>query len=565
MNFQYLIRLVQMHETFRKPELDALANLAGVQIEWLSYSLDSAFAIIRFAPGIDTTAAARTLISRSLLCNAIYELWGAGTDYDELHQDVRKRTEHLWDSYRDVSFRFELDSFHSSRTTEQQREIIETFAYMGFEGPIVMKDPEHQFRVFEDSVWQGSKPHHLYLGRLVATGGRKAMNTYNLKKRKYIATTSMDAELSLITANLAQAAPGKIAYDPFTGTGSFPLACAHFGALVFGSDLDGRSIRGKADKSVASNFEQYGTSALYLGGLVADITNTPLRENALVDCIVCDPPYGVREGLKVLGSNKTSLKEIVLLADGQPAHLQSNYVPPKKPYSFLRMLDDILDFSAARLVTGGRLCMWMPVAGAVDLEEHTEHEALRDAEYEIPRHPALELVAVCTQDFSKWSRRLLTYRRLEERGVDEGTLLEYKAQRLQLIGMGKEEGRKADDLNAFRRKVSGEARVGQRITLLTRFGSTLRGSRTVRRDGSIGLGLVDGWGRASDAEEHFCLVYLLKWVGTAVALGIRSSHARVRTANHTTYPRHLDPLSSPQCLDNARSSELTHEHYAWMK
>ena len=35
----YLIRLVQMHETFRKPELDALADLAGLDIQWLSYSL----------------------------------------------------------------------------------------------------------------------------------------------------------------------------------------------------------------------------------------------------------------------------------------------------------------------------------------------------------------------------------------------------------------------------------------------------------------------------------------------------------------------------------------------
>lgn len=36
----YLIRLVQIHETFRKPETDALADLAGLKIEWLSYSED---------------------------------------------------------------------------------------------------------------------------------------------------------------------------------------------------------------------------------------------------------------------------------------------------------------------------------------------------------------------------------------------------------------------------------------------------------------------------------------------------------------------------------------------
>jgi len=34
----YLIRFVQLHETFRKPETDALAEIAGMKITWLSYS-----------------------------------------------------------------------------------------------------------------------------------------------------------------------------------------------------------------------------------------------------------------------------------------------------------------------------------------------------------------------------------------------------------------------------------------------------------------------------------------------------------------------------------------------
>jgi len=38
---------------------------------------------------------------------------------------------------------------------------------------------------------------------------------FDLKKRKYIGTTSMEAEASLLMANQAQAAPGKWIYDPF--------------------------------------------------------------------------------------------------------------------------------------------------------------------------------------------------------------------------------------------------------------------------------------------------------------------------------------------------------------
>lgn len=36
----YLIRFVQMHETFRRPEIEALAELASINIEFLSYFTD---------------------------------------------------------------------------------------------------------------------------------------------------------------------------------------------------------------------------------------------------------------------------------------------------------------------------------------------------------------------------------------------------------------------------------------------------------------------------------------------------------------------------------------------
>lgn len=37
---KYLVRLVQWHEAFRKAELHALASMAGVIIEFLSYDED---------------------------------------------------------------------------------------------------------------------------------------------------------------------------------------------------------------------------------------------------------------------------------------------------------------------------------------------------------------------------------------------------------------------------------------------------------------------------------------------------------------------------------------------
>lgn len=357
----------------------------------------------------DATHAARDLVARSILVQKIYELWGSGVDYDTLHADIRTRSEHLWPAYQAASFRFEFDLFRGTHSNEEKRRLIESFAFMEFTGKIVMSKPDNQFIVFEDYELDAPKPHTLHFGREVAEGGRRAVNKYNVKKRHYIATTSMDAELSLVTANMALSAPGTLAYDPFMGTGSFPVSCAHFGAAVFGSDLDGRSIRGKKGRNVASNFKQYGTSDLYLGGVTADLTNSPVLGSRILDAIVCDPPYGVREGLKVLGHVKERLKYEVILDNGIAAHLQADYVPPKKPYSFVRMLDDILDFSAVRLVDGGRLCMWMPVAGAKEdpdaapevLEQQAKEDPPEAEEYAIPQHPALALVAESKQHFNK--------------------------------------------------------------------------------------------------------------------------------------------------------------------
>ena len=199
---------------------------------------------------------------------------------------------------------------------------MESFAYLGFKGPIRMKNPEEEFTIFEEHALDRSGLVRLFFGRLVGLGGRDAVATYSLKRRKYISTTSMDAEMALLTANLTLAAPGKLLYDPFVGTGSLTIACAHFGAYAWGSDIDGRTIRGRDGINIKSNFGQYGLEGRYMGGFVSDLTLSPLRSSrgGSLDGIVCDPPYGVREGLQVLGHRKEKDKEIIWV-DGIQAHL----------------------------------------------------------------------------------------------------------------------------------------------------------------------------------------------------------------------------------------------------
>ncbi|KAI4864178.1 tRNA guanosine-2'-O-methyltransferase TRM11 [Hypoxylon rubiginosum] len=431
---EYLIRFSQSHETFRLAEIQSLAIIEDIDLEMISYSVESPFCIVRL-PSED---AARTLLRRSVLTQTIHEHWGTAETYDELHDAVKRDTAHLWPQYKEVSFKINIDAYQGSRSEKQKLNLINSFAYLPFEGLILLRSPDQEFTIFEQ--WEfNSVPRNLpnplkvHFGRLVGHSVREVIKTYDLKKRTYISTTSMDSELALVTANIALAAPGKIFYDPFVGTGSFPIACAHFGALGWGSDIDGRSVRGEGGKrSLRGNFEQYGLEKLLGDVFVSDLTNSPVRRTRIFDGIVCDPPYGVREGLKVLGCRDPENKDARLVEKGKRWYQKSTFVPPKKAYSFVAILDDILNFASDTLVDNGRLSFWMPTAN--DQEQ----------EMPVPTHPCLGVVVVCTQVFNRWSRRLITYRRLPDSEVDVSALAQRK-QEEQL------NGHTADDLNAFRR------------------------------------------------------------------------------------------------------------------
>lgn len=98
------------------------------------------------------------------------------------------------------------------------------------------------------------------------------------------------------------------------------------------------------------------------------------------------------------------------------------------------MLDDILQFSAETLVDEGRLSFWMPTAND------------EDQELEVPTHPCLEVIVVCVQPFNKWSRRLITYRKVPDEAVDPGDL-EVWSSRMK----DQHAGMTADELNPFRK------------------------------------------------------------------------------------------------------------------
>jgi len=231
-----------------------------------------------------------------------------------------RRTSSQWKQYRSCSFRFDFDTFQGSRALASQKEAITSLSYLGFEGPIRMRDAEQTFIIFEEYDYGAEVPKRMYFARYIAASDRRVLSKYSLKTREYINTTSMNSELALLTANITMAGPGKVFYDPFVGTGSFPIACSHFGAMTMGSDIDGRMVRGTKGKDIRTNFRQYGLLDKYLDGFISDMTHSPLRVGRWLDGIICDPPYGVREALKVLGTKDGSGKEAVFI-DGKASHL----------------------------------------------------------------------------------------------------------------------------------------------------------------------------------------------------------------------------------------------------
>lgn len=306
-------------------------------------NLQNPFAVIRIhqdSSSQDPSTLARSLITRSILAKGIYSLWGSGQTYPDLHSSIKSRSSHQWLKFRTCSFRLSIDSYCGKRASAEQRDVIESFSYLGFEGPIRMKGADESFDIFEDYGTRKTpatgEPLRLFFGREIALSSRDVVKKYDLKKRSYISTTSMDAELSLVGANLALAAPGKMFYDPFIGTGGLLVAAMHYGAMAWGSDIDGRAFRGNKragsdqnniqEKSLWSNLKQYDLDSRFGDALITDLTNSPVMRRgrsgdgrSWLDGIVCDPPYGVREGLKVLGLKDGKDGEVVH-RNGVPAH-----------------------------------------------------------------------------------------------------------------------------------------------------------------------------------------------------------------------------------------------------
>eukprot|EP01037_Dinobryon_pediforme_P037789 gene37789-45456_t len=193
------------------------------------------------------------------------------------------------------------------------------------------------------------------LGRIIAEGPSIQVQ-FDLKKRPFLGTTTMNAVAAHLTAVAALIEPEDLVLDPFCGTCGLLVAAAHLGAEVVGSDIDEDSLfPSKAknaskngrfkrkdgtlqfDRTPADNFRFYGFPHLLVDLFAADVTDwlhffdtadedtnkTLIKKYKMFDAIICDPPFGIREKMPATTTVETSSSNELLPLEQQTCLLSN--------------------------------------------------------------------------------------------------------------------------------------------------------------------------------------------------------------------------------------------------
>ncbi|KAG8444262.1 hypothetical protein GDO86_009446 [Hymenochirus boettgeri] len=374
---------------------------------------------------------ARRLMKRTVCAKSLFELWGHGKTFTEFQQSIQNYPLEKMVPYLqpNSTYKIIIHAFNKTLTQKEKIVKIDALEFLPFKGKVNLHNAENIFYVLEnygsDPNNTPDDPYEIYFGRWIADGQRELINSYSVKKRHFIGNTSMDAGLAFIMANHARVKPNDVVFDPFVGTGGLLVSCAHFGAYVCGTEIDYSTAHGlgKAtrmnqkwrgpDENIRANLRQYGLEKYYLDVLVSDASKPIWRKGQLFDCIITDPPYGIRESTRKTGTQKEIMKTELLPESHIPANLN---------YHLSDIFLDLLNFAAEFLVIGGRLVYWLPVYRP----EYTEEF--------VPRHPCLKLISNCEQMLSSHtSRRLITMEKVKEfeekdqyAHLREGQYLPYK-------------------------------------------------------------------------------------------------------------------------------------------
>ncbi|XP_030830415.1 tRNA (guanine(10)-N2)-methyltransferase homolog [Strongylocentrotus purpuratus] len=407
----FLIVFAQEHIDFRISEIKSLVSHLGIQADLTSHKYEEKSPFLEI--DLPSEDCMQKLMNRSVLSRSAIEVWAHGSTYSEVCAGLDAVPRDEMEKYckEDVSFCFKVHTFGKQLSSAAKLDTMKRLQdHLPLKGPVKMRDPDQVFYIFEDYGVQPNqapdKPHRIFVGRWISDGQKRLAHRYSVKTRHFIGNTSMDALLSLVMTNQAGVQEGDLVLDPFVGTGSLLVAAAHFGGYVAGCDINYNIIHGRGkssraqpktetktkyrgrDENISANLEQYGLGHRYLDVLISDFSQDIWREQPLFDAIITDPPYGIREKTRKVGTEKEH---------GARDDQGSYHVPVTQSYFLSDIFTDLLNFSAHHLRLHGRLVYFLPIYRP----EYSEDQ--------IPHHPCLKIVANDEQILnSSMSRRLIT-------------------------------------------------------------------------------------------------------------------------------------------------------------
>ena len=229
---------------------------------------------------------------------------------------------------------------------------------------------------------------------------------------QYIGTTSLDAELALLMANLARVRPHDLVYDPFCGTAGTLVAAAAFGARVVGCDLHLPALRGELRTrsgpskllqsdvmGIPETFAAYGFAPVVDrlhgdSGAHLNFLRTHTSGAGLFDAIITDPPYGIREKPAEVADER-------FIGRTLPQDMMDNHVPRRALAALDQILGDIFRLAVSNLVPGGRLVFLLPTTEPFSPSL-------------LPAHDGLIFEGACEQLMAaRWSRWVVVMRRAQ--------------------------------------------------------------------------------------------------------------------------------------------------------
>lgn len=413
---RYLFHVPLQNKTFLYSGLLASARYLNIDLKFedphlkIGDEANSPFFACILPCDEDATAIAK----RSPAVQAVYHLLAEGETFDQFYQNCKQAAS--MHNINDGTFAVRVETCSKKITNEERVQYIhEVVENLNITSKVDLKNPEKTVVLFLNYEERGKTlPLHIYVGIFMCDGNSKFVSKFPLNKRKFINTTSMNPSIALLSASQGLCGPGKIAYDPFCGSGSLLVACASLGSHVFGSDLDLSSMFKAENDWVGSNFDQYGLKDKLINLFRCDILTDVVRFNRTIDAIVTDPPYGIRE--KCVSKNKKAKKSSDNTNDND------NDNTPTSP--LLPLLLRLYEFSARALKLGGRLVFWLPCA--YNLE----------AERELPKHKCLKLVSNSRQTLSsRYCRHLITYEKIDDSEESINSKVEFNAMNASFLNL----------------------------------------------------------------------------------------------------------------------------------